>query len=120
MKLAPLLDRAFRVAPAASANAVMAEVREEHLHGGTLALSYEVVLSPEWDFGEVAARVVPQLIYFLECRGSRLPLAPGVFLSLFVGDCLYFVEVHDFLDVIATQTAVPLEELVRRRATASP
>ena len=67
-------------------------MRAEQGLGGQDAVSYELVAEPQWALADLAERVLPKLVYFLDCRGARLPLGPGgIFVSLFVGDSLHFV-----------------------------
>jgi hypothetical protein len=108
-----LKARAFHHAPASEANAEIARMRvEEAGTGAKDALSYEVVVS---SYENLVESLVPKLVYFLDCRGLRLNSAPGVFLSLFIGDTLYFLKVADFFAVLG----LPLDELVRKHGAAS-
>ncbi|HVE82063.1 MAG TPA: STAUR_1299 family protein [Myxococcales bacterium] len=109
-----LLARAFHQAPAMEANAQIARVRG--LEGGELspAVSYELVLPAEGAVEHLTSRVLPRLVYFLECRGSPLPACAGVFVSIFAGDRLYFVRARDVVEELSRLTGLSPEEMVRR------
>jgi hypothetical protein len=62
----------------------------------------------------LAEAVLPRLVYFLDCRGMRLPDAPGVFVSLFLGSSLYFIAPADFFDVLARATGLSCGAMVSR------
>jgi len=113
--LEPVLSHAFRSGPAREANAAIAAVRQEQAVGGQEALSYEVVAEPKWALTELADRVLPKLVYFLDCRGAHLPLGPGgIFVSLFVGETLYFLHAGELVEVLAQARGLSLDELVER------
>jgi hypothetical protein len=117
--LQPLLDRAFHRSPAAEANQAIAEQREQHGGPGKDAVSYEVVLSSDETLETVAEKVLPRLVYFLDCRGLKLDAAAGVFVSLFVGETLYFVHASDFIAAVAGLSGLSLAELVKKFGAAS-
>jgi hypothetical protein len=108
-----LIVRAFRTAPAADANTVIDEVRSQEASQFAEALSYEIVLPAEEPVEFLNSRALPRLVYYLECRGVRIPRCPHVFVSLFVGETLYFVRCEDFLRGGDGQA---LRKLKRRRA----
>ncbi|HZN94615.1 MAG TPA: STAUR_1299 family protein [Myxococcales bacterium] len=108
-----LLERAFHRARAAEANVEMARVREQE-GGFAQATSYELVLPTERAVEHLTARVLPRLVYFLECRGSRLPHCAGVFVSIFAGDDLYFVRASDMVVELSRLSGLSLEEMVER------
>lgn len=114
-----LFDRAFERVPAAEANAAMAAVRERLASGGAPALSYEAVLPEDAGMEHLEQKVLPRLVYFLDCRGAPLPTAAGVFLSIFRGDGLYFLHTEDFFDVLSQATGLSMEEMVTRYGAAS-
>lgn len=108
-----LLSRAFHRTRAAEASQAIADVRErEGSHG--IAVSYECVIPPEGAVEHLVTRVLPRLVYFLECRGAHLPRCGGVFLSLFVGADLYFVRAADALEELSRMSGLSPEEMVRR------
>src|SRR5437870_5571478 len=109
-----LLARAFHRARAAQANTEMARMREQEGGAGGLATSYEVVLPPERAAQHLTAQVLPRLVYFLECRGSRLPSCAGVFVSIFAGDQLYFVRAGDMVEELSRLSGLSLEQMVER------
>ncbi len=101
-----LFDRAFRRASAAEANAVIAQVRQDEAGELEEALNYEIVLPAADPVGFLTTRALPRLVYFLECRGVRIPECPQVFVSLFVEDQLYFLHCGDFIDELASLTGL--------------
>lgn len=117
--LAPLLAKAFHQAPAREANEQIAGQRNTRAEAGKEALSYEIVLDPAATLAETAERVLPKLVYFLDCRGLPLRAARGVFLSLFVGDQLYFVEATDVVAELASAAGTTLDELKRKHGADS-
>lgn len=117
--LDPLLARAFHEARAADANAEMAAQRDLQGTPGNDGLSYEVVLTPDASLERVAEQVLPKLVYFLDCRGLKLDAARGVFLSLFVGEALYFMHASDFIAVLAPASGLTLPELAAKYGAAS-
>lgn len=112
-----LLGRAFHAAAAAGANEAIELVRRNLSEGD--ALSYEAVLPERDPMKHLSEVVLPRLVYFLDCRGAPLPAAPGVFVSLFAGDRLYFLHPKDVLDVLSRATGISIEEMVRRFGEAS-
>lgn len=112
--LAGVLALAFHRVPAPEANEAMARVRESEGEGGQPALSYELVLPAQGAAGHLVEVVLPRLVYFLHCRGARLPHCPGVFVSIFHGDQLYFLRARDLLEALSRQTGLSAEEMVRR------
>ena len=104
-----LLARAFHRAPAAEANDQMAAMRAQEQ-----SLCYEVLLPPERAAEHLIQKVLPRLVYFLECRGSHLPHCAGVFVSIFVGDELYFVRAGDFVEELSRLSGLSPEQMVER------
>jgi len=117
--LTVLLGRAFEQAPALEANAAMARLRDSRGDSANLALSYEAVIPEEGGLEYLATRFLPRLVYFLDCRGAKLPRVHGIFLSLFHGDRLYFLEVADAIEVLAQATGLTPEQMVERYGAAS-
>jgi hypothetical protein len=117
--LQPLLDKAFHVARARDANAEIAGLRETHAAGGREALSYEVVLNEADGVDGAAQKLLPKLVYFLDCRGLPLHDARGVFISGFVGESLYFLHATDFVAVLAEAFGATLPELKEKYGAAS-
>jgi len=112
--LEELLGRAFGKVPAGEANDAIARVREERGAGGRDALSYEAVVPEGKGLAHLAEAVLPRLVYFLDCRGARLPDASGVFVSLFAGESLYFIAPADFFDVLVRATGLSCDQMVSR------
>jgi len=108
-----LLARAFHRARAAAANAEIARARELE-GGGASATSYELVLPGEGAAEHLATRVLPRLVYFLECRGAKLPGCAGVVVSIFAGDELYFIRARDVIDELSRLSGLSPEQMVER------
>ncbi len=114
-----LLGRAFHQAPAREANEQIAGQRNARAEGALEALSYEIVLEPSATLVDAAERLLPKLVYFLDCRGLPLASARGVFVSLFVGDRLYFIDATDVVAQLAAAAGITLEELKRKHGADS-
>ena len=88
---------AFREGPAAQANQLIDEVRRAtHAELGA-AINYEIVLAsrpPDYLRREVA----PRLAFFLRAKRYRVSRCQPVFLSMFLGDRLFFVHAQDFFE----------------------
>jgi hypothetical protein len=118
MSLSPLVAelhaRAFAHAAPAEANLAIEAQREARSEGGRLAWSYEVALPALGPDEYLKARVLPKLVYFLDCRGARLPQTPGVFVSLFTAEGLCFVDAGAVVSCLAEARGLDLLEVVRR------
>jgi hypothetical protein len=112
--LKALLLRAFGQASAADANLVIDEVRADEASELAEALSYEIVLPASEPVAFLTSNALPKLVYFLECRGVRIPRCPHIFVSLFAGDRLYFLRCEDFIDELSTLTGLSPAEMVKR------
>jgi hypothetical protein len=117
--LQPLLDKAFHKASARDANTEIAAQREQHAFMGREAVSYELVLDAAAGLEGAAEKVLPKLVYFLDCRGAALHDARGVFVSLFVGETLYFVHASDVVAALAPVSGLSLPELRTKYGAAS-
>lgn len=113
--LQPLLERAFGVADAAMANAAIAEARDAA--GTDRPTSYEVLVRDGQSLADVAAAVVPRLVYHLESLGARPPRWGEVFLSLFVGERLHFVHAAEAMPVLLAALKLTAEEALARFGT---
>jgi hypothetical protein len=103
---------AFDRVNAAEANAAIAYTREQF--EGLPGTSYEIVL-PQLNPDEyLAQRVLPKLVNFLCSRGARLPASGGVFVSLFTGDGLFFIDAGPFAVLVGKSRGLDAEELMRR------
>lgn len=110
--LKPLVERAFGMASALEANAAIAEARDA-LHGAR-PTSYEVLVKDGQGLAELAAAVLPRLVYHLDSLGARPPQWGEVFLSLFVGEHLHFIHVAEAMPLLLeTQGLAAHEALVR-------
>lgn len=112
-----LLQRAFAQAKATQANEAIARVREEQSLDVDQALSYELLLPAQEPVKHLVEYVMPRMVYFLESRGARLPACTGVFISLFVGDSLYFLHAADLVDELSKLSGLSPQEMVKRHGT---
>jgi hypothetical protein len=110
-----LIRRAFHQASAMRANEEISRMRETQPPGVTdEALSYEVLLPAEGERAFLIENVLPRLVYFLDCRGGRSSQAEGVFISLFAGEQLYFVQLSEFFETLGPAAGLSFEEMVHR------
>jgi len=97
--MTPLVDTlkglAFASATPAEANVAIAKARAD-FGGEQDAVSYEIALPALDPDGFLARQALPKLVYFLDCRGVRVPANGGVFVSLFTSEGLYFVDAGAF------------------------
>lgn len=100
-ELSELLDAAERVVPGAEANTAIAAMREERALGGQPGLSYEVVVPVGEPWKHLTGVALPRLVYFLDCRGALSPSTPGIFVSAFFGERLYFYDAGTFVGLLA-------------------
>jgi hypothetical protein len=112
--LARLQALAFARAPLADANDAIARAREDRAGGGQPAVSYEAALPALDPEHHLTHRLLPRLVYFLDCRGARLPAASGVFVSLFTPGGLLFIDAGTLVVALAAERGLALAELVRR------
>jgi hypothetical protein len=111
--LETLRAEAFARAPLAHANEAIAHQREARGGDAGPALSYE--LAPSFDVQQfLQTRGLPKLVYFLDCRGVRLPSSGGVFVSLFLPDELLFIDAGRFVELVAQSRGLTIAEAVRR------
>ncbi len=104
--LRPLVDLAFGMAEATNANAAIAEARAAH--PGARPTSYEVVVAEGQNLAALAEAVLPRLIYHLDSLGARPPHWGEVFLSLFIGSQLHFVQASDALPLLLAARGLPV------------
>ncbi len=112
--LATVQTLAFGHANAVQANEAIAAAREERGSEQSLAISYELALPALDPDTWLQTRALPKLVYFLDCRGAKLPHTPGVFVSLFTADELLFVDAGALVQAIAESRGLTLAEVVRR------
>lgn len=112
----PLLDLAFERASALDANARIEDVRER-LGGEAPARSYEVVLPERSSLEWLSGSLMPRLIYFLESLGAHPPEAPGIFLSVFAGQELYFLRVRDVFAFASEALQLTPDQMLQRWGT---
>jgi hypothetical protein len=110
-ELAELLAAAVRVVPALEANAAIAQMREESGGATDLGLSYEVVVPAGEPWTYLTGVALPKLVYFLDCRGALGAATPGVFVSAFVGERLYFFDAGVFVGLVAKRLGLDLAGL---------
>jgi hypothetical protein len=109
-----LIALAFHRASPAEANRAIEDVRNERSESGVDALSYEVALPGLAPDEFLTTKVLPKLVYFLDCRGVKVPASGPVFVSLFSSDGLYFVEAGPMVEVLTRARGLTLAEAVRR------
>ena len=112
--VARLVERAFRLAPAVEANAAIDEVRAQRGLPGAEAQSYEVALPALGADEYLVEKVLPRLVYFLDCRGVAPSGSPQVFVSLFTTQGLFFLDSGAFVRALAEAKGLSLEEARRR------
>jgi len=111
-----LLRHAFARAPAREANTRIQEVRDS-LGAAAQVRSYELMVPPDAPLQWLADEVLPRLVYHLESLGVRPPAAPGVFLSLFVGDELLFLHARDVFAFASSSLGLSPDEMLTRWGT---
>jgi hypothetical protein len=92
----PLLDKAFGKGPAMEANRLIHEVREALRRDYGRAHNFEVSLldrAPE----HLWQTALPQLRRYLRAMGYTQERAESVFVSLFFGETIYFINASDFV-----------------------
>ena len=112
--LKDLQDRAFKSVDVMQANAAIDEVRISVEAEGKTALSYEVLAHDAASLSKVEHQSLERLVYFVDCRGMSLQTAPGIFVSLFTREKIFFLTAADFIAVAANARGLSLEELKRR------
>jgi hypothetical protein len=111
---AEFLGLAFSEAPAAEANTAIAAMRERAADELSAATSYELVLPAEGVRAFLLERTLPRLVDYLESTRARLPHCPGVFLSVFAGDRLYFIHARDAVAKLSEWSGLSTEQLRER------
>ncbi len=112
--LQQLTELAFHRASPAEANQAIEDVRSERSAGGEDALSYEVALPALAPDEFLTSKVLPKLLYFLDCRGVKVPASGSVFVSMFSTDGLFFIEAGPMVEVLTKARGITLAEAVRR------
>ncbi|MGI5863923.1 MAG: STAUR_1299 family protein [Myxococcales bacterium] len=116
--LRSLLDLAFDRAPAQEANARIQATRERvEANGAATVRSYELVVPPDATLAWLEQEVLPRLIYHLDSLGMRPPTVPGLFVSLFFGDEIFFVHGNDLLMFASRELGLSFDEMERRWGT---
>lgn len=113
-ELADLLSLSFATAEARDANAAIDAAREQ---AGERSRSYEVLVAPAETLAQVAARLLPKLVYHLDSTGHRLPATGNLFLSLFMGEQLHFVRLDAALPLLAESVGQSMEGLIAAHGT---
>lgn len=112
-----LLARAERRVPARDASQEIDAQRMRSQLAYGFALSYEVVCDVQKGFAPFVNTVAPRLVSYMGQKRLQPFQAKGVFLSLFVGDWLYFIEAPRFLE--AVREAEHLSEAAFRQKVAA-
>lgn len=119
--MSPLLMQlsalAFHRGTQGDANRAIAQAREIYSARNTEGVSYEVVLPPLGQDDFLCQKVLPKLVYFLDCRGIKPPNSGNVFVSLFGEEGLLFVEAGKLIEALSHARGLTLAEVVRRYGT---
>lgn len=113
-ELNELLAAASRSALALEANLEIGRMREQTAQGRAPGLSYEVVVPAAEPWRHLTDAVLPRLVYFLDCRGQLAARTPGIFVSAFVGERLYFFDAGLFVELVALRLGLDLAQLRER------
>lgn len=101
-----LTQLAFREGPAVQATPLIHQVREQIQSEHGRAINYEVVLTGRnWDY--LREIVAPRLAFFLRSKRLSIKNCKPVFLSIFLGETLYFVTVKNFYDWFRMAEGLP-------------
>ena len=111
--LEALTQLAFHRASPTQANQAIDDVRAQRSENSE-AISYEVTLPELSPDTFLSTKVLPKLVYFLDCRGVKVPGSGNVFVSIFSSTGLLFVEAGPLVEVIARARGLTLAEVVRR------
>jgi hypothetical protein len=109
-----LVELAFAHAEPEAANVGIARAREAWASGGTPGLSYEAALPALDPEQYLTHRLLPRLVYFLDCRGAPMTGGEGVFVSLFTPSGLHFIDAGTLVATVAAARGLTAEDLVRR------
>ena len=117
--MSPLVEQlsqlAFHRALPTEANRAIDDARAVRTeHTGQEAVSYEVALPSLAPDEFLTTRVLPKLVYFLDCRGVKVPGSGGVFVSMFSAEGLLFVEAGPMVELLTRARGLTLAEVVRR------
>lgn len=112
--VAQLEALAFDRASPADANEAISRVRDARSEGGADALSYEIALPALAPDEFLTHKALPKLLYFLDCRGVKVPASGNVFVSLFTPGGLLFVEAGPLVELLVKTRGFTLAEAVRR------
>lgn len=105
---------AFHRASPAEANQAINDTRGRRSEAGPEAVSYEVAVPALAPDEFLTTKALPKLVYFLDCRGVKVPGSGAVFVSLFTAEGLLFVEAGPMVEVLARARGLTLAEVVRR------
>ena len=110
-----LTQLAFHRAPPAEANTAIDDVRAARTEDtGHEAISYEVALPSLAPDEFLTTKILPKLVYFLDCRGVKVPGSGGVFVSMFTPEGLVFLEAGPMVEILTRARGLTLAEVVRR------
>jgi hypothetical protein len=110
-----LVARAFHQAVPSGANDAIDQVRQaQEARTGAPAFSYELFVPRANVDDYFLHHALPKLVHFLHCRGFRSASTPGVFVSLFTGEALHFIEACVALEVLGGARQLGVDELFRR------
>src|SRR5262249_32304187 len=95
-----LLARSERRVSGRAANEEIERERVRHYIQHGRCMSYEVVLEANHGFTYLATVVAAKLAYCLVQKKMSAYACNGVFVSIWVGDELYFIDARDFFDAV--------------------
>jgi len=115
--MTPLLETlrnlAFDTAAPADANTAIAKARDT-FGGPADATSYEIALPALDPDAFLEKQALPKLVYFLDCRGVRLPASGDVFVSLFTSEGLFFIDAGAFAGAVGAKLGLDTDTLHAR------
>ncbi len=114
----PLLTQieaaAFHRGLPAEANTAIDDARASLGSESGDGVSYEVALPGLGPEDYLLTKVLPKLVYFLDCRGVKPPGSGNVFVSIFSEHGLLFVQAGPLIELLAKARGLTLAEVVRR------
>ncbi len=115
-KLAQLFSLAFDRGPAREANARIQAARDQ-LASQSKVRSYELLAPAEPTMEWLTETVLPRLVYHLESLGVLPPEAPGIFLSLFVGEELLLIHARDLFAFASLELGLTAQQMLDKWGT---
>jgi len=111
-RIRELVGLAFEKGAACDANSLIADVRETMRFDHGDALNYEVLLDNQ-DWAYVEQTVAPRLALYLRSKRYQVSRCGPAFLSIFLGEQLYFVEASAFYEYVRQQMGLDEQRFAR-------